>query len=230
MASYNLSSCHGDVDSAFEDLYWAGPIQDVYDLESERHTLCSFDQRQIAKGFVLYELPFGHGKALLSQAGPALNAFLGGWTISGDFYYGTGTPMRITANVYYPGINNVYADIAPGCNISANWNGQVGGTYFNPACFTNPPNGEFGNAPGYLAGLRNPGLATEDLGLSKSFRFGCESCQLRMYFQMFNVFNRHGVTGPNTQIGTAGFGTVMAQDLNGLPGPRVGQFGARFNF
>jgi hypothetical protein len=230
MASYNLSSCHGDVDSAFEDLYWTGPLQDVDNLESERHTICSFDQTQIAKGYVLYDLPFGRGKALLSQAGPVWNAFLSGWTLSGDFYYGTGTPMRIAANVYDPGINNVYADIIPGCDIGARWNGQVGGTYFNAACFANPLNGEFGNAPGYLAGLRNPGLATEDLGVSKAMRLGCESCQLRMYFQMFNLFNRHGIMGPNTQIGTAGFGTVMPQDLNGLPGPRVGQFGARFTF
>jgi hypothetical protein len=47
---------------------------------------------------------------------------------------------------------------------------------------------------------------------------------------MFNVFNRHGFSGPNTQIGTAGFGAILPQDLNGLPGPRVGQFGARFSF
>ena len=140
--------------------------------------------------------------------------------------------MRIPANVYYPGINNVYPNIVPGCDISAHWNGQVGGgTYFNPACFTNPPNGEFGNAPDYLAGLRNPGLATEDLGVSKSLQFGCESCQLRVYFQMFNVFNRHGITGPNTQVGTASFGTVTAEDLNGLPGPRVRPVWlARFTF
>jgi hypothetical protein len=137
--------------------------------------------------------------------------------------------MRITANVYYPGINNVYADIVPGCEIRQHYNGQVGGTYFNPACFVNPPNGEFGDAPGYLAGLRNPGLATEDLGVSKSLRFS-ERDQLRLYFQMFNVFNRHGFSGPNTQIGTAGFGEVLAQDLNGLPVARVGQFGARFSF
>jgi len=47
---------------------------------------------------------------------------------------------------------------------------------------------------------------------------------------LFNVFNRHGFTGPNTQIGTAGFGEVLPQDLNGLPVARVGQFGARFSF
>jgi len=230
LASYNLSSCHSDVDNAFEDLYYAGPLQDVYDLQKERHTICSFDQRNIVKGYALYELPFGRGRALLSNADPVMNALVGGWTIAGDVYYSTGTPMRIVANVYYPGINNVYADIVPGCNFHENYSGQVGGTYFNPACFVNPPNGEFGDAPGYLAGLRNPGLASEDLSVSKSLRVRCESCELRIYFQMFNVFNRHGFAGPDTQIGTAGFGEVLPQDLNGLPGPRVGQFGARFTY
>jgi len=210
-------------------LYYAGPLQDVYNLQQERPTISSFDQTHIVKGYVLYELPFGRGKPLLSDAGPALNGFLGGWTVSGDFHYATGMPMRITANVYYPGINNVYADIVPGCDIREHYDGQVGGTYFNPACFANPANGEFGNAPGYMAGLRNPGLATEDLGVSKSSRFR-ERYQLRFYFQMFNVFNRHGFSGPNTQIGTAGFGEVLPQDLNGLPAARVGQFGARFSF
>jgi hypothetical protein len=229
LASYNLSSSHGDVDTGFEDLYYAGPLQDIYNLQQERHTISDFDQTHIVKGYVLYELPFGRGKALVADAGSALNGLVSGWTVSGDFHYATGMPIRVPANVYYPGITNVYSDIVPGCNISEHYNGQVGGTYFNPSCFVNPPNGEFGDAPGYLAGLRNPGLATEDLGVSKSQRFS-ERFQLRLYFQMFNAFNRHGFSGPNTQIGTTGFGEVLPQDLNGLPGARVGQFGARFSF
>ena len=134
------------------------------------------------------------------------------------------------ANVFYPGIFSVYSDIVPGCDYSKHYNGQVGGTYFNPACFLNPPFGDFGDAPGYLAGLRKPNLATEDLGLSKTMQFAGDACQLRVYFQVFNVFNRHGFAGPNTQVGSAGFGQVLPQDLNGLPGPRVGQLGARFTF
>ena len=229
LASYSLSSSHGDVDDAFEDLYYAGPLQDVYNLGQERHTISDFDQKHVVKGYVLYDLPFGQGRGLLSNAGTALNALAGGWTITGDFHYASGMPMRIPANVYYPGINNVYSDIVPGCDISEHYNGQVGGTYFNPACFVNPPNGEFGNAPGYLSALRNPGLAVEDVGVNKVLQFG-ERSQLRLYFQMFNVFNRHGFSGPDTQVGTAGFGMVLPQDLNGVPGPRVGQFGARFSF
>jgi Carboxypeptidase regulatory-like domain len=229
LASYNLSSSHGDVDNSFEDLYSAGPLQDIYNLAQERHTISSFDQTQIAKGYILYELPLGRGKALFSDIGPGLNDLLGGWTATGDFHYATGTPMRIVANTYYPGINIVYADVVPGCNLRQRYNAQVGGAYFNPSCFVNPPYGDFGNAPGYLAELRNPGLATEDLGVSKSLGLG-EGYQLNLYFQMFNVFNRHGFSGPNTQIATAGFGQILPQDLNGLPGPRVGQFGARFTF
>jgi len=229
LASYNLSSSHGDVDTAFEDLYYAGPLQDVYNLQQERHTISDFDQTHIVKGYALYELPFGRGKAWIAGASPIVNGLVSGWTVSGDFHYASGMPIRIPANVFYPGITNVYSNIVPGCDFNEHPNVLVGGDYFNPACFVNPPNGQFGNAPGYLAGLRNPGFAVEDLGASKSQLFG-ERCQLRLYFQMFNVFNRHGFTGPNTQIGTAGFGEILPQDLNGLPGPRVGQFGARFSF
>jgi len=230
MASYTLSSSHGDTDSGFEDLYYAGPLQDVYNLQQERHTISSFDATHVVKGFVLYDLPFGNRRALLSGAGTALNALVGAWTVSGGFHYSTGTPMRIVSNNYYPGITNVYADIVPGCDISQHFNGQVGGTYFNPSCFVNPPYGEFGDAPGYLSQLRNPGVATEDAGLSKAFRFANERYQLSVRFQMFNVFNRHGFAGPNTQIGSQDFGKVMPYDLDGTPGPRVGQFGARLTF
>ena len=229
LASYNFSASHGDADDAFEDLYYAGPLQDVYNLQLERRSISSFDQTHIVKGYVLYDLPFGRGQALLGGAGGALNALVGGWTTSIGFHYNSGLPLRIPANVYYPGINNVYSDIVPGCNIGAHYNGQVGGTYFNPACFVNPPNGEFGDAPDYLADLRAPGFASEDLGVRKSLPFG-ERYQVSLRFDMFNVFNRHGFAGPNTQVGSADFAKVLPEDLNGLPGPRVGQFGARFSF
>jgi len=229
LASYNFSASHGDADDAFEDVYYAGPLQDVYNLQLERRSISSFDQTHIVKGYVLYDLPFGRGQSLLGGAGGALNALVGGWTTSIGFHYNSGLPLRIPANVYYPGINNVYSDIVPGCNIGAHYNGQVGGTYFNPACFVNPPNGEFGDAPDYLADLRAPGFASEDLGVRKSLPFG-ERYQVSLRFDMFNVFNRHGFAGPNTQVGSADFAKVLPEDLNGLPGPRVGQFGARFSF
>jgi hypothetical protein len=234
-ASYNLSSAHGNTDNAFQELWWAGPLQDVYNLQQERKTIASFDQTHIVKGYVLYDLPFGHGKKFFSGAGTGLNALVGGWTTTLGFHYNTGSPMRITANAWYPGINNVYSNIDPNCSINQSFDGSVGGTYFNSACFSNPANGEFGNAPGYLSNLRKAGLASEDLGISKAMKFG-ERYQLSIRFQMFNVFNRHSYGDPNTSIGTDQFGHVGTWDgseylaTGGTPGPRIGQFGLRFSF
>ena len=65
LASYNLSSSHGDTDTSFEDLYYTGPLQDVYNLQQERHTISDFDEKHIVKGYVLYQLPFGRGRGML---------------------------------------------------------------------------------------------------------------------------------------------------------------------
>ncbi len=227
-ASYNYSTSHGDTDTSFQELWWAGPLQDVYNLQQERQTISPFDMAHVAKGFINYELPFGSGKSFLANAGKGLNTLVSGWTVSLGFRYNSGTPLRIVANTYYPGINTVYANVAANCNMSRNFNGQVGGTYFNPACFSNPDYGAFGNAPGYLSDLRYPGLATEDIGVNKTVMFG-ERYRLSLRFQMFNAFNRHRFSGPNTTIGDPRFGTVPAENLNGQ-NPRIGQFGARFTF
>jgi hypothetical protein len=230
-ASYNYSVTHGNTDNGFQELWWAGPLQDIYNLQQERQTIAPSDMAHIVKGYINYDLPFGKGRALLAGAGNGLNALVGGWAISSGFHYNSGTPMRITSSYWYPGINNIYADIVSGCDISQHFNGQVGGQYFNPACFANPAYGQFGKAPGYLDGLRNPGLATEDIGLNKALAFGDgDRYRLSLRFQMFNAFNRHGFGGPNTSIGNPDFGKVMPYSLNGSPGPRQGQFGMRFTF
>jgi hypothetical protein len=229
--SYNFSNAHGDVDNSFQELWSAGPIQDVYNLEQERNTISPFDVKHIVKGYINYELPFGKGRAFAAGIGPVLNGFIGGWTLTSGFHYSSGTPMRITANTWYPGINNVYANFDPSCDLKLNSDAALGDSYFNGACFSNPPNGEFGNATGYLDNLRNRGLATEDLGVNKALTFGHDGrYKLSLRAQFFNVFNRHSRGGVNTTIGDANFGKVTRYTLGGSPGARQGQLGARFTF
>lgn len=236
--SYNLSKAHGDTDNSFQELWWSGPIQDVYNLEQERQTISPFDATHIVKGYINYDLPFGKGKALLSGAGSVLDGFVGGWTLTTGFRYSSGTPMRITANAWYPGINNVYANIDSTCDLKINSDARVGEYYFNPACFSNPANGSFGNAPGYLEQLRNPGIATEDIGLNKALSFGRDGrYKLSLRAQFFNAFNRHRFGTPNTSIGemeadgvTPKFGKITSANLTGTPGPRQGQLGVRFTW
>jgi hypothetical protein len=228
-ASYNLSSAHGDTDTAFEELWWAGPLQDIYNLNHERHTIASFDQTHIVKGYIVYELPFGKGKSLLPEAGGALNALVGGWTVNSGFHYNSGNPLRITSTNWYPGMNNVYPNLVPGCNFhSGSFNGQIGSTYFNPACFANPTYGQFGNNPTYNPNVRGFGLATEDIGVNKYFSFGTDGhYKLNVRYDMFNAFNRHSFNGPNTGV-DGNLGKIL--DGGGTPGARVGQLGARFTF
>ena len=228
-ASYNLSSSHGDTDTAFEELWWAGPIQDIYNLEKERHTIASFDQTHVVKGYIVYELPFGQGKSLLSEAHGALNGLVGGWTVNSGFHYNSGTPLRITSSNWYPGMNNVYPNLVAGCDVhSGSFNGQIGSTYFNPACFVNPTNSEFGNSPTYLSNVRRFGLATEDIGINKYFSFGTDGrFKLNVRYDMFNAFNRHSYSDPSTGV-DGNLGKIL--DGGGNPGSRVGQLGARFTF
>jgi hypothetical protein len=228
-ASYNLSQSHGDTDTAFQELWWAGPIQDIYNLEKERNTISPFDQTHIVKGYILYELPFGKGRALFSDASGALNQLVSGWTINGGFHYNSGNPLRITSTNWYPGMNNVYPNIVAGCDLhGGSFNGQIGSTYFNPACFENPTYGEFGNAPTYLSNLRGFGFASEDISVNKYFAFGDDGrYKLNVRLDMFNVFNRHSFADPNTGV-DSNLGKIL--DGGGSPGPRQGQLGARFTW
>ena len=152
-ASYNLSSAHGRYRYGVPGTWNTGPIQDLYNLEKERHTIASFDQTHIVKGYILDELPFRKGKSLMADADVALNALVGDWTVNCGFRYNRGNPIASTN--WYPGLNNVYSKLVSGRNFhSASFNGQIGSTYFNPACFTNPTYGGFGNGPTYNSNVR----------------------------------------------------------------------------
>ncbi len=225
--SYVYSKTHGDVDTSMNELWWAGSIQNVYDLKSERKNIANFDMTHIVKGYVMYDLPFGRGKLLGGGVGPVANSVIGGWTMNLGFHYNTGTPMQVHSKNSYPGFNSVYVDLAPGCKLT-NGSRKVGQTYLNTSCFLNPANGALGTAGNYLEGLRNAGLASEDMSVHKALGFGKdEAYKLTLRLEFFNVFNRHQAGAPVTSMTDENYGKVLKYgDLGG----RVGQFGARFTF
>ena len=225
--SYAWSRAHGDVDSSFNELWWAGSLQNVYDLKNEAQDISDFDMTHIVKGYITYELPFGHGKTLLSGASHLADQFIGGWSLNGDFHYNTGTPISIHSTNNYPGFNSVYVNLVSGCKLT-NGSTALYKQWLNTSCFQNPAAAQLGTGGNFLAGIRNPGLATEDLGLHKSLGLGPEG-QYNLTFRMefFNVFNRHQLAGPVTNLSDPNFGRII--DYSGFGG-RVGQFGARFTF
>jgi hypothetical protein len=235
LGSYNWSRAHGDVDSSFDELWWAGDLQNVYDLKDEAKNISDFDMTHIVKGYVIYELPFGHGKTFLSGTSAAVNQIVGGWSLNGDFHYNTGTPVSVHSTNSYPGFNSVYIDLVPGCKLT-NGSPALNKQWLNTSCFQNPngATGQLGTAGNFQAGIRNPGLATEDIGLHKSVAMGPDGrYNLTFRMEFFNVFNRNQLAGPDTGLndytatGVPLFGKIT--QYTGFGG-RVGQFGARLNF
>ncbi len=227
MASYNWSRTHGDIDTDFQELWGTGSLQNTYDLKDEAKDIEDFDQTHVVKGYILYDLPFGHGKWLLSNASALTNAFVGGWVLAGDFHYNTGTPISVHSTNYYYGFNSVYVNIVSGCKLTTGTR-KLFQPYLNTSCFQNPTNFTLGNGGNYQSQVRNPGLAVEDLGVHKSLAMGPDgryNFTFRMEF--FNVFNRSQLAGPDTNMADSTFGQII--NYSGLGG-RVGQIGARLTF
>jgi hypothetical protein len=228
MASYTWSRTHGDVNTAFEELWWTGSLQNIYDLKNEAKDIASFDQTHVVKGYIIYQLPIGRGMWLLPNANKLTDALVGGWTLAGDFHYNTGTPMSIHSTNSYPGFNSVYINLVPGCSLTNSGQRKLYGQYLDRDCFANPTYGQLGTAGNFQSQLRNPGLATEDLSAHKSVAFG-PAGRYKFTFRaaFFNVFNRHQLAGPDTNLNDPTFGKII--NYGGLGG-RIGQLGARFTF
>jgi hypothetical protein len=227
LGSYNWSRAHGDVDSSMGELWSAGSLQNVYDLKNEAKGIAGFDMTHIVKGYIIYDLPFGRGKWIGNNLSRTADYFVGGWTLNGSFHYNTGTPISIHSPDTYQGFNSVYVNLVPGCQLT-NGSPALYKQWLNTACFEKPANGELGTAGNFIESLRYPGLATEDLGLHKNIGMGPEErYQLSLRLEFFNIFNRHQMGGPNTNMNDEHFGQI--QGYGGLGG-RVGQFGARFTF
>ena len=226
--SYNWSRTHGDMDSVFEELWWAGGIQNIYDLKDEAKNISDFDQTHIVKGYAIYNLPFGQGKKLLSTVGPVANAVIGGWSLVGNFHYNTGTPTSVhSTNWTANDAGSIYVNLAPGCSLTNSGGKKLGGQFLNPKCYQNPANGYLGTGGNNQSQARNPGFATEDLGLHKSIKMGPDGrYSLTGRIEFFNVFNRDGLAGPDQGLGDGSFGQINGYGEGG----RIGQYGLRLTF
>lgn len=242
--SYTLARARGNVQGGlggFLETWWSGPLQDVTPdrLEQEAKAPLGYDQTHVFKGYVAWELPFGKGRQFGANAGRVANGFIGGWSLSSAFYYRTGYPMTVNSSYWYPGRGDgdpIYAVRDPNGNYSRQFNesnfnfantADQANTYFNSSLFSNPAYGDFGNDLLYRSDFRGFGWSNEDVMLMKNFRFGGEDrFRLQFRVELYNIFNRHHFSDPDTGIASSTFGHVI--NLSGSP--REGQIGARFEW
>ena len=146
-------------------------------------------QRFVAS--ILYLLPFGKGQHFLNHGG-VVNQVVGGWQISTITTLQSGGVVN-TSSWDSGGTNFVSNATRLNCNAGVNpvlpGNNQNG--WYNPAAFSNPVSGTFGNCGRNT--LRGPWLGNEDISIVKYFRLA-EKRTLEFRTEMFNAPNHVELT------------------------------------
>ncbi len=168
---------------------------------SQDRSVSLFDIKHAFSSTFLYDLPFGKGRAMLSNAPRAVETILGGWTLSGVGRIQGGLPLvtvlRDDNRLGVEGnVRAIRPDIVPGVPlINPRWSsscpiGQNCEPYFNPAAFMRPIKGQLGNAPRTLDGARGPTQHFFDLAIHKDFPIGKDG-KRRLQFRVdaINVLN-----------------------------------------
>jgi len=194
-----------------------------------------WDVRHVFNANVVYELPFGMGKPYLSEPGIA-RSILGSWEITSMAVARTGFPVNVTvdrksADTPDGNTNNQRPDLVPGVSLTPP-GGKTIAEWINPAAFTMPAPGTFGDAPRNVA--RGPGAWQIDLGIGKHIRVS-ERVALEFRTEFFNIFNhpQYGQPQSDFSAGPGVFGSIISSVNAGPVGtgtPRQIQFMLRASF
>ncbi len=240
--SYNFAQAKGNTETSFDESWdYTGGIQDAYNLQKEADTVVSYDQTHVLKGLASFELPVGRNRKWLSGSNGALDAVVGGWSLTTIFHYNTGRPMGVDPDVWLPAWTDpengaVYANVAANANLGARYfnpskfnpgnPSDPANRYFEASAFSQPSYGKLGNGSRLYEGLRGFGHAGEDLGIMKYWSIG-EAARLQFRMELLNVFNRHYFDNPETLLSDR---TTFGQVLSTTGEPRNIQFGLRLNW
>lgn len=217
-----------------------------------------FDTRHRLTFNGLYQLPFGKGKAYLSNSRVA-DIIAGGWSANATFTAQTGNYFT----VYPSGINTASGGSARAVKIADPY--KAGGTpavgsnatcptsvrnrnnWYNPCSFDNPwdPQGsahpltgyvtDTATAIGYLGGRRNvvagPGYERVNISIFKEFKTYREQ-NLEFRSDIFNLFNTPSLGQPsNTGIGSNGGQITGTRGLQRFaPDSRFIQLSLKYEF
>ncbi len=192
----NIDLCDGCAGSA-----GSGAVVD----SRNRRLNYGLSDHHVAQRFVLsglMELPFGAGKAMLSDG--LASKLAGGWALSGITTLSTGLPYTVTLNFDNANTGNT------------NWPNRVGSgridnpsvnRWIDPAAFVFPPAFAIGN--GGRNTLVGPGTVSTDLSLQRNFRLPLgDRGRAEFRAEAFNLFNTPQFGSPNSALGNPAFGTI----------------------
>jgi hypothetical protein len=170
----------------------------------------------------VYTLPFGRGQRLASSVSPAVDAVVGGWSISGITNFRSGAALLMAASTQ---------DLLPqnggqraNYNCASPVNPHTKEEWFQTTCFTQPLGFVFGNAGVGAGNIKGPRYQDWDMTFGKAVHLA-ERMQVQFQASFFNIFNHVNYQSPDTNVQDSSFGVVSNDFL-----PRMGQLGMTFSF
>jgi hypothetical protein len=200
--------------------------QNSYDLRGERGR-SGFDVRHRFSLSYAYDLPFGKGKSLLSNAGWA-TALVTGWQTYGVITLQTGRPFTVALLPEFDNSNTGISNLGflgndrPNLVGSARLDNPTPERWFNTAAFVIPPFGRFGNAGRNI--LDGPSYKNVNFSLVKNTAIR-EELAIQFRAEFFNLFNHPNFGLPDNFVGSPSFGRLYSADS-----PRRIQFGLKLLF
>lgn len=206
-----------------------GQVQDPFNLRNNNGFSVDNVPHRFTANF-LYQLPFGKGQQLASGANKILDAFIGGWNLSGILTLHNGyhltAPTVAAANCNSSPTNlcrpDLIGDPVLGGNglVTPRWNRDAFDWPLNTA--KHPAQApRFGSSAMNI--LRGNAVNTLDAGIFKNFVFK-ENYRFEFRTEMFNAFNHTNFASPNTSVENPNFGRTFSTSI----GPRTIQFGLKF--
>jgi hypothetical protein len=202
-----------------ERVFQLNPTDTEYE---ERLSEADVPHRFVLSGIL--ELPFGRDRRWAHDAGPLLDAFIGGWSVQAVGQYQSGRPISFhDRNIYFNGdLNNLRTDYSGDSNDPIF---DISGFYFHDALVQT--NGVVDPAkqrtdqrislvnniryfPSRVPGLRSDAVNLWDISIVKQVRF-TDRLRAQFHIEFLNAFNHPVFGNPNTNPTSADFGKVTNQ-------------------
>ncbi len=202
-------------------------IQNIFKTREFRGS-SDFDMRHNITGNVLYQLPFGKGRAFFRDTPGWLDAIVGGWQVSGLTRFRTGLPTTVAggleynANYWLSSLAIITGPVKSGVHIDQNGNPSI----FANTSASNSFADELPGHTGKRAAVRLASFFNTDMAVTKEFKLPRESQRIQFRAEAFNVFNNVNFTNPSLALtAPSTFG-----EFQGVMDPRVMQFALRYEF
>lgn len=229
---FNYTFSHAiDNQSNITNTVTGGLVFDLRNPEAGKGN-ADFDIRHLVNANGVWELPIGRGRAIGRNLNKFVDAFVGGWVLSGIFTARSGLPLTSFTGSFPVG----FFTNSPSVLTTGSTNFQTGvydNTNGNTQFFADPnavqsslrfpKHGETGNRNVF----RSPSFWNLDLAVSKGFTMPwSENHQVTIRAEAYNVFNSVSFGTPNLGINSSNFGIISST----LSSAREIQFAIRYDF